>query len=133
MGLKFVQENCIGCKLCELACSASHEEMFNPRLGRLRVGSHYENKDLKIEGHVCILCGSCVRACPTDAIALEDGRLHYTREDCINCGVCVDVCPQSVIVQKEEDVGICDLCEGDPWCVKSCPHGALMLKGGTSA
>jgi anaerobic carbon-monoxide dehydrogenase iron sulfur subunit len=132
MGLKFERENCIGCKLCELSCSAAHEGAFNPKLGRLRVGSHYEDQELKIEGHVCILCGSCADACPTDAIVLEGGRLHYSQEDCIDCGICVDVCPESVIVQKATGVGVCDLCNGEPWCVKSCPHGSLTYEGVTT-
>lgn len=128
MGLKFIEDKCIGCKLCHLACSGAHEEAFNPKLARLSVESYYQNKGLVIEGYVCTLCGKCVDACPTSAITLKNGRLYYEVEYCINCGICVNTCPEEVIVQKEENVGICDLCEGSPWCVKSCPHGALTYE-----
>ncbi|SDK03261.1 4Fe-4S dicluster domain-containing protein [Natronincola ferrireducens] len=128
MALKFISDKCIGCKLCHLACSGAHEDVFNPGLARLSVESYYQDKNLQIDGNVCTLCGECVDVCPTSAIELKEGRLHYSLEDCINCGVCVSACPEEVILQKDEGVGICDLCEGSPWCVKSCPHGALVYE-----
>jgi anaerobic carbon-monoxide dehydrogenase iron sulfur subunit len=100
MGLTFNQQNCIGCKLCELSCSAAHEDVFNPKLGRLKVSSSYENGELLITGNICVLCGDCAESCPTGAIVMEGGRLHYTKEDCIDCGICVNACPENVIVQK---------------------------------
>ncbi len=128
MGLEFHGEKCIGCKLCQLSCSAEHEGVFNPRLARLSVESYYELGILVVEGKVCTLCGECVDVCPTSAIIMEDDRLVYNEEDCINCGICVSTCPEGVIVQKDDNVGVCDLCGGDPWCVKSCPHGALTCE-----
>lgn len=35
MKLKFQPEKCIGCHLCELACSGYKEGVFNPALARL--------------------------------------------------------------------------------------------------
>jgi len=128
MGLQFHGDKCIGCKLCHLSCSAAHEGVFNPRLARLTVESYYEDGILVVDGKVCTLCGECVDVCPTSAITMGDIGLVYNEEDCINCGVCVATCPEGVIIQKEEKVGLCDLCGGSPWCVKSCPHGALSCE-----
>ncbi|MDI6706199.1 MAG: 4Fe-4S binding protein [Bacillota bacterium] len=125
MRLKFDKDKCIGCKLCQLACSAANEEVFNPSLARLFVETYYAGLELKAEGRVCTLCGQCVEVCPVSAIKMEERKLVLYEEVCINCGICVDSCPEGVIVQKKNTVGICGLCEGDPWCVKSCPHGAL--------
>jgi carbon-monoxide dehydrogenase iron sulfur subunit len=128
MALQFDPEKCIGCKLCQQACSGAHEGVFNPKLARLSVESYYEDEDLKAEANVCTLCGVCVEACPFSALTIEDGRLHLDEEECKNCGICAKKCPQQVIVKKENCVGVCDLCGGDPWCVKYCPHGALSYE-----
>ena len=128
MGLQFHDDKCIGCKLCHLSCSASHEGIFNPRLARLSIESYYLNGNLVVDGKVCTLCGECVDVCPTSAITMGDDHLIFNVEECINCGVCVDTCPEGVIIQKEDHVGVCDLCGGSPWCVKSCPHGALSTE-----
>ena len=32
---------CTGCKICELACSAKHEGVFNPRKARLKIIDRY--------------------------------------------------------------------------------------------
>lgn len=129
MGLQFDSEKCIGCKLCQQACSGAHEGVFNVTLARLHVESYYEDQDLKVGARVCTLCGACAEACPFSAISMEDDRLHFDQESCQNCGICVETCPEGVIVQKEDCVGVCDLCNGDPWCVKYCPHGALSCEG----
>lgn len=126
--LKFNSEKCIGCQLCMQACSGVHEGEFKPSYARLKIESYYDKGELKFDPRTCILCGICVKACPFDAISMEDGRIVLHEEKCKNCGICVEKCPKNVIVKKENTVAICDLCGGDPTCVKFCPHGALSYE-----
>ena len=132
MALKFKGENCIGCKLCQLACSAAHEKEFNPYLARLFVSSRYtgRGRELAVEGRVCTLCGVCVATCPADALTFADGRLLYKPDECISCGSCVEACPEEVITRRDVGIAVCDLCAGTPQCVKWCPHQALVHEEG---
>lgn len=41
----------------------------------------------------CISCGVCVKACRTEALKLEDGRIALDKEKCNYCGRCVKACP----------------------------------------
>ncbi|MGC9325216.1 MAG: 4Fe-4S binding protein [Desulfomonilia bacterium] len=46
----------------------------------------------------CLGLGSCVEACPFDAIFMgEDGLPHIVREKCTGCGKCVLACPRGII------------------------------------
>lgn len=46
----------------------------------------------------CLGLGSCVTACPFDAIEITpDGLAVISRELCTGCGKCIAVCPRSVI------------------------------------
>lgn len=128
MSLKFIAEKCIGCKLCQLACSAAREDIFNPYLARLFVSSRYAGRDLVVEGKVCTLCGVCVEACPSGALEMREGRLAYDPEVCISCGSCADACPEEVIKKRDVGVAVCDLCGGSPQCVRWCPHEAVILE-----
>lgn len=134
MPLTFSSEKCIGCKLCQQACSGAHEGVFNPLLARLKVESYYEEGNLMVDAKVCTLCGACVKVCPFDALTMDGGKLSLDEDACKNCGICAKKCPEGVIVKKsdivkdEKVVAVCDLCGGDPWCVKYCPHGALAYE-----
>jgi anaerobic carbon-monoxide dehydrogenase iron sulfur subunit len=127
MRLKFLSENCIGCKLCQLACSSAKEGEFKPVYARLSVSSYYNGGELRADGRVCTLCGVCVEECPMEAITMKDGALAYDPETCISCHRCAEACPEQVIVVRETGVGICDLCGGSPSCVRWCPHEALAF------
>jgi len=123
--LAFHPGNCTGCSLCRLACSGQNEEIFNPRLARLKVTHRYTQNGLEVTGHTCNLCMTCVRVCPVEAIQETKGRLHFNLDSCTDCGLCVEACPQGVVVAKERGVGVCIQCRA---CVNWCPTEALTFE-----
>ncbi len=47
-----------------------------------------------VNGEKCTSCGVCVRACPYDAISLDQGKKAIVDDrKCDNCGLCVSICP----------------------------------------
>jgi Fe-S-cluster-containing hydrogenase component 2 len=120
---------CSGCRACEVACVAEHEGRFGTGAARIRVT---KIEPLGVDHpHVCRLClpAPCLKACPTGALS----RCSFTtsilvdREDCIGCYACVGACPFGVVSQHPATgaVLICDLCGGDPACVRRCATGAI--------
>ena len=45
----------------------------------------------------CIGLGTCVRACPFDAIVVENGVAAVDYSKCKGCGICVSACPKGII------------------------------------
>lgn len=92
----------------------------------------------------CTGYGSCVRACPFDAIHIVDGVAHVDAEKCKGCGICVATCPKRIIElipakqrtfvmcrSKEKGVVIKDICKagciGCKLCEKNCPKDAVHV------
>lgn len=125
---------CTGCRACETACSFVHEAVYSPSLARLHVVKLEEpGVDRPI---VCLRCAKapCRSACPEKAIA-QDPETRIVKVDvelCVGCGLCVEACVAGVIQlhPEEEYPLLCDLCDGDPDCVKKCPTGALVYVEG---
>ncbi len=46
----------------------------------------------------CIGCVTCIRACPTKAIRVIDGKARVNYDRCIDCGECFRLCPHQAIV-----------------------------------
>lgn len=130
MVLKFKQELCIGCRLCQLACSGKNEGVFNPDLARLKIVSTYSKTGLEFSTSICSMCLACVDSCPATAISYRDGHLVYAQDQCTGCGSCIIVCPEQVIASREDGIALCDLCQGVPVCVEWCPHQALLNQEG---
>lgn len=57
---------------------------------------------IKVDKHLCITCGSCVRTCPGDLITMKDHPIptEGSWEICIDCGHCVAVCPTGAMHQR---------------------------------
>ncbi len=124
---KIKAKECVGCRICELVCSLRHTGAINPRKSRIRI-FRLEDRD-RIE--TCRFCADpkCVEACPTGAMHLEDGLAAHDREKCIVCGACLEACPFPGSLRIfEEELLKCDLCGGEPSCVKYCPTDALTLR-----
>ncbi|HHY96088.1 MAG TPA: 4Fe-4S dicluster domain-containing protein [Firmicutes bacterium] len=121
---------CSGCRACEMTCSFAHEDAFSPRLARIRVVKvEEEGYDRPV---VCRQCTkpACVAACPVGALTKDgpEANIRVKTEECIGCGACVEACPFGAM-RLHPDTGmalVCDLCGGDPQCVKRCTPGALI-------
>ena len=50
-------------------------------------------QEIFVDAAVCIRCGSCVKKCPSGALALQEGTISLKKEKCLYCGVCEQVCP----------------------------------------
>lgn len=50
---------------------------------------------------ICIGCGKCLRACPTDAIVGAPKQIHNVfREACTGCSACVAICPTEALQMR---------------------------------
>jgi len=48
----------------------------------------------------CNGCGTCVDACPSEAIKLENEVAVINQDECTECGTCVDECPSDAITEE---------------------------------
>jgi len=74
----------------------------------------------------CLLCEdpACVAACPRDALLKDEkGVIRVDEYKCNGCGWCILACEFGAITlhPTKKVVMTCDLCDGDPECVKHCP------------
>ena len=122
-------DKCTGCRICELACSWVHEGVFNPLKSRISViSSRRDGIDIPM---VCQQCDTplCQDVCPTAAISRDEetGAIIVDENKCIGCRMCLIACPfGGLSFDTEKHVAIkCDLCGGDPACVKYCPVKAI--------
>jgi ferredoxin len=51
----------------------------------------------KVDVEKCTGCESCIDACPSEAIKMEDDKAVIDLDTCVDCGVCVDECPVEAI------------------------------------
>ncbi|MBQ6365152.1 MAG: RnfABCDGE type electron transport complex subunit B [Oscillospiraceae bacterium] len=92
----------------------------------------------------CLGFGSCVVACPHDAIHVRDGVSVVDPRKCIGCGLCAKACPRKLIVLIPEsrhvavqcsnrDKGpivkkVCSAgCIGCGMCQRTCEHDAIRV------
>ena len=116
---------CSGCSRCEVNCSFFHSGKIGRSGARIKV--------VKIENIgidypvVCQQCQEryCTR-CPEKAIQVDSlGQVIVSPTLCTACGTCEILCPIGAIDLFEEIPLVCDLCGGDPRCVKACTLDAL--------
>lgn len=76
----------------------------------------------------CLGYGSCVKACPFDAIHVVNGVAVVDREACKACGKCVAACPRhliSLIPYKAKYAVACSSRDKGPVTMKACQTGCI--------
>lgn len=59
----------------------------------------------QVDKEYCVSCGTCIKACPLQAISVPDGISAFVELGrCIGCGLCARECPASVIKVVTADV-----------------------------
>lgn len=128
------KKKCSGCRICESVCSY-HKlgDKFNRKKAAIRIiveGELGENNTPVI----CRHCkkAKCSEACPVEAFYQDEktGALVIDQNKCIGCGLCAEACPFGAIYLHEElSIPLkCDLCGGEPLCVKYCVPTAITYE-----
>ena len=121
-------EKCSGCSRCEVNCSFFHSGKVGRQGSRIKVVKMEENGiDFPV---VCQLCQEryCTK-CPESALNIgSHGQVVVTPTLCNACGICENLCPIGAIEMYEEMPHVCDLCGGDPRCLKACTLEAISFE-----
>lgn len=133
-------EKCTGCRSCEIACSLFHEGLISPTLARVQIVKDWTDPDSSMEARflpsTCHQCANavCAALCVKKAIVYDpitNARV-VDESKCDGCGLCVAACPYTpsrIKVNKTTKKAFkCDLCGGDPTCIKVCSSGALSYQ-----
>jgi Na+-translocating ferredoxin:NAD+ oxidoreductase subunit B len=100
-------------------------------------------------GYGCLGLGSCVKACPFDAMYMSDNGLPVVIEDkCTACGICVSTCPRGIMeliprsqkvflacVSQDKAKAVKSVCKVGCFACKICttpkvtPEGAIQMEG----
>ena len=118
-------EKCTGCRECSIACSLKKFGECNPKKAAITVvRDEFNRYELPI---ICFQCDDpvCLKFCPQNAYKINDGIVIHNKDRCIGCRLCAVLCPYNAISTINDDIIKCDLCEGDPRCVKYCSTGAI--------
>jgi Fe-S-cluster-containing hydrogenase component 2 len=122
-------EKCTGCRLCELVCAVKHYGISNPMRSRIKV-MKWEQEGIYVPMS-CQQCqdAPCLNICPVKAISRDEelARVLVNYDKCIGCRLCVAVCPFGAMSFNVIDRQVlkCDLCDGEPQCVRFCDRKAV--------
>ena len=79
----------------------------------------------------CLGLGDCAKACPQDAICIENGIAHVDTRKCIGCGICTRTCPNhliSLVADVERVVVTCSNKDKGAVTRKICSNGCIGCK-----
>ena len=116
---------CSGCSRCEVNCSFFHSGKIGRSGARIKV---VKVEEIGID--YPLVCQQCTERyctkCPEKAIQVGPlGQVIVSPTLCTVCGTCEILCPVGAIELYEEIPLVCDLCGGDPRCVKACTLDAI--------
>lgn len=139
--ITFDPDICSGCLRCMTTCSTYNNGATSISKSRIHIIRHEghaitradEEDDLIFDVITCQQCEKpyCSYFCSTLAIERnkDTGAMAIDYDRCIGCRMCMVGCPfgANLYDSNKNQVIKCELCDGDPQCVKFCPTGALQF------
>lgn len=120
MRIKVDSPKCSGCHLCEMVCSLFHLGIIHTERSAIRI----QKDDLDTSLNSPSLCRQCKRMKCLDgeeeASAQERRKFIWDAERARRC-------PFNALTVFNGHAYHCDLCLGNPQCIKVCTPGALTL------
>lgn len=141
-----IEDWCVDCKRCEVACRVFHSESKDP-VKAYRFEDNLAPSRVHVEGdeHLSIAVNcrhcdepKCVEGCISGAMQKnpDTGLVTSDPIKCVGCRTCISFCPfgavKVVSIKKRDKALKCDLCgevlgePGTPRCVEVCPNRALI-------
>lgn len=142
-------DKCTGCRICEQVCDEFNHKLTVDGIEQAGPGDPHRSL-ITIHSYpepyyvawACLGCPDlpCVRACDYYADRLEHrkalhvdqhtGEIRLAKDWCAGCEKCIEACESrggNVLRWDKLSyiAGGCNLCHGDPQCVKECPVEAI--------
>lgn len=127
MKIKVFSEKCTGCGLCENICSLSHLGVIDKNRSAIKVVLD----DLGDSIHRPLVCKQCkkMKCLEGDLKINPDLNIEEERKKFIwHNEKRAEDCPFDGCFTFKGEVYHCNLCGGDPQCVKVCSQGALVIE-----
>ncbi|MDP2645960.1 MAG: 4Fe-4S dicluster domain-containing protein [Desulfobacterales bacterium] len=136
---------CVGCGICQMACSMMHFGVINKELSRIQVRKYLLPLPKAVQV-TCVQCREgereCEKACPVQpsAIYFDKTTLHMVvnKDTCLGkeCMACRKACDAEAVriyPAVSPTPFVCDLCDvknkgvRNPQCINVCPYSALYF------
>ena len=89
---------------------------------------HLQARPVVVRGR-CVACGACVRACPTGAARLRDGKAWIDPRKCIRCMCCHEACRYGAIDLRLDPLGRL-FRVAEAWAFRDRTHRTRQRAGG---
>ena len=118
MRIKIDREKCSGCHLCEIVCSLHHLGVINVEKSAIRI----HKRDLDDSLHTPVLCRQCkeMKCLQGEEVVEPSERKRFLWDRAR-----ADRCPFDALSVTGHEAYHCDLCGGNPECVKVCTPRAI--------
>ena len=122
MRIKTDKTKCTGCLLCEITCSLLNTGKLQREASAIRI----KLADLTDSIHEPFVCRQCkkMKCLNSEGVEFDEeerSKFVWKKMDRI------ENCPFNSIFVFMDKIHHCNLCNGDPECVKSCPTGAIYI------